>query len=240
MKVFVAVSKLYAKQVLDALSSITPRPRLFIASPDPEVEVLSRVQGYEFLQLKDVEKLYTVEGLKDFDVAIAALDSDAQNIAVSRLAKTMGIPIVIAFLHSSLNRDELLREGATAVVDLEGFVSSNIRLALSSDSWSLIRVAPTLSLSIAIHRVVRRGILGVSISSFREALEELDVRILAFDKTGRPIGDDKPLENGDSIVLIGPEDDVLKAVKNVEGVFRRYEQVYAMRYTSVHRYGGFG
>jgi Trk K+ transport system NAD-binding subunit len=239
MKVFVVVNKKYAKQVLDALQLLSPRPSITLASQDDEVEVMAKILGVEFVKFKDVEKLYTFEKLEEFDVAIAALDDDVYNIAIARVAKSMGIPIVIAFVHNSLNKEEMVREGVRNVIDIENIVSSYLKQFLVQDSWIVMKIIPVINFVIALYRVVKRGVLGVNLKMFIDAVDR-DVKVFAIDKTGSFIDEYKPLENGDTIVVIGLEDKVLKTLTEFEKIFRKYEHYYTMKYTDIHRLTGFG
>jgi Trk K+ transport system NAD-binding subunit len=239
MKVFVVVNKKYVKQVLDVLQLLSPRPSITLASQDDEVEVMAKILGVEFVKFKDVEKLYTFEKLEEFDVAIAALDDDVYNIAIARVAKSMGIPIVIAFVHNSLNKEEMVREGVRNVIDIENIVSSYLKQFLVQDSWIVMKIIPAINFVIALYRVVKRGVLGVNLKMFIDAVDR-DVKVFAIDKTGSFIDEYKPLENGDTIVVIGLEDKVLKTLTEFEKIFRKYEHYYTMKYTDIHRLTGFG
>ena len=239
MKVFVVVNKKYAKQVLDVLQLLSPRPSITLASQDDEVEVMAKILGVEFVKFEDVEKLYTFEKLEEFDVAIAALDDDVYNIAIARVAKSMGIPIVIAFVHNSLNKEEMVREGVRNVIDIENIVSSYLKQFLVQDSWIVMKIIPAINFVIALYRVVKRGVLGVNLKMFIDAVDR-DVKVFAIDKTGSFIDEYKPLENGDTIVVIGLEDKVLKTLTEFEKIFRKYEHYYTMKYTDIHRLTGFG
>jgi len=239
MKVFVAASKKYAKNVLDVLHSLSPKPFIVLASLDDEVGVLAKMLGIEFVKVEDVEKLYVLEKLEEFDVAIAAFDDDVYNIAVARVAKSMGIPIVIAFMHSVLNREEMIREGVSNIVDIENIISSYLKQFLLHDSWVVIKVIPAMNFVVALYKVVKRGLLGVNLRVFIENVGG-GIKIFAIDKTGNFISEDKPLENGDMIIVIGLEDKVMKIVSEFERIFRKYEQYYAMKYTDIHRLTGYG
>lgn len=240
MKIFLAVSKRYARTVIDVISSITPRPYVFVVSYDDEVEVLSKTQGYEYAKINDIEKLYTFEKLEEFDVAIAALDDDALNTAIVRVAKSMGIPVTILIIHNNRNKDIALREGAQSIIDLENFISGNLKLLLLPDTWILMEIIPMAKVVAAIHRVVKRSILGVGLKILRESVESSDVQIFGVDAIGNFIGEEKPLENGDILIVIGVEDRVLNAITRLEKTFRRYEQLHVARYPEIHRPGGYG
>lgn len=240
MKVFLAVSKRYARHVIETLSLVALRPRILVASYDDEVEILAKAQGHEFVKLKDVEKLYTIEKLEEFDIAIAALDDDVQNVAVARVAKSMGIPVIVAIIHNELNRDAALGEGVQGVISIERFVSGNLKLLLMPDTWIVMELSIAPSLAVAIQRIVKRSVLGIGVKDLLEVAKLSKVRVIAVDKVGNIVDEDRPLENGDSLVVIGSEPNVLKAVAELEKVFRRYEQLYVIRYPEPHRLGGYG
>lgn len=240
MKIFLAISKKYAKQVIDVLLSLTPKPYVLIASYDDEVEVLAKLQGYEFIKIKDVEKLYTIEKLEEFDVAVAGLDDDVLNMAVARVAKSMGIPMVIAFMHNSLNRDELLKEGVTSIINIENFVSSNLKFVLLPDTWIVVELIPVIKFVVAIYRVVKRSVLGVNMRIFNEVIESEKIKIFAIDRAGNFVNGDKPLERDSVLLAIGMHDKVLKGITEIEKIFRRYEQLYTLKYTEIQRFGGYG
>lgn len=239
MRVFLAVSKIYAKKVFEVLSAISPKPYVLVVSRDEEVELLSKAQGYEYVKIGDVEKLYTLEKLEEFDIAIAALDDDMLNIAVARVAKSMGIPVVVLFIHDTMNKDVALREGAKMFVNIDNFVSSNLRLLLLPDTWVVMELMPMIKLVVAIHRVAKRSVLGLKIDVLKEAVGFEDIQVFAIDKMGSFIKE-KPLDIDDTVFVIGVEDRVLKAVAELEKTFRRYEQLYTLRYTETHRFGGYG
>lgn len=239
MKIFTTVNKRYAKQVLDLLLSLTPKPYILLASFDDEVEVLAKTQGVEFIKIKDLGRLYTIEKLEEFDVALAALDDDVLNIAIARVAKSMGIPIVIAFIHNSLNRNEMVREGVTNIIDVENFIYNSLKFILVPDTWIVFRIIPTINIVVALYKVVKRSILSVSLGVFDEAVREDEVKFFAIDKTGNFIDKEKPLEIEDTIFVIGVESKVMKAITNLEKIFRKYEQFYTMKYTN-HRLIGYG
>lgn len=239
MKVFLVAGKRYAKRVIEVLSTIVPKPYVLMASYDEEVELLSRAQGYEFVRIKDIEKLYTLEKLEEFDIAIAALEDDILNIAIARIAKSMGIPMVILFVHDIMNKDVALREGVQMFINIDNFVSSNLRLLLLPDTWVIIELIPMIRFVAAVHRIIKRGVLGIKPSALKEAISFEGIQILAVDKIGNFI-DEKPLENGDMVLVIGVEDRVLRAVTELEKTFRRYEQLHTLRYTEIHRFGGYG
>ncbi|MEM3980997.1 MAG: NAD-binding protein [Ignisphaera sp.] len=240
MKIFLAISRKYAKQVIDVLLSLTPKPYVLIASSDDEVEALAKLQGYEFIKIKDIEKLYTIERLEEFDIAVAGLDDDVLNIAVARVAKSMGIPMVVAFMHNSLNRDEMLKEGVTSIINIENFISSNLKFVLLPDTWIVVELIPMVKLVVAIYRVVKRSVLGVNIRIFDEVLEGEKIKIFAVDRVGNFIDDDKPLERDYLLLAIGTQDKVLKGIADIEKIFRRYEQLYTLKYTEIQRFGGYG
>ncbi|MEM1645653.1 MAG: NAD-binding protein [Ignisphaera sp.] len=240
MKIFLAISRKYAKQVIDVLLSLTPKPYVLIASSDDEVEALAKLQGYEFIKIKDIEKLYTIKRLEEFDIAVAGLDDDVLNIAVARVAKSMGIPMVVAFMHNSLNRDEMLKEGVTSIINIENFISSNLKFVLLPDTWIVVELIPMVKLVVAIYRVVKRSVLGVNIRIFDEVLEGEKIKIFAVDRVGNFIDDDKPLERDYLLLAIGTQDKVLKGIADIEKIFRRYEQLYTLKYTEIQRFGGYG
>lgn len=239
MKIFATVNKRYAKQVLDLLLSLTPKPYILLASCDDEVEVLAKTQGVEFIKIKDFGKLYTVEKLEEFDVALAALDDDILNIAIARVAKSMGIPIVIAFIHNSLNRNEMVREGVTNIIDVENFIYNSLKFILVPDTWIIFRIIPAINIVVALYKVVKRSVLGISLGVFDEAVREDEVKFFAIDKIGNFIDKRKPFEIEDIIFIIGVENKVMKAIANLEKIFRKYEQFYTMKYAN-HRLTGYG
>jgi len=240
LKIFLAVNKKHAKQIVDVLISLTPKPYILVASYDDEVEVLAKLQGCEFIKIKDIEKLYTIEKLEEFDIAIAGLDDDVLNIAVARVAKSMGIPMVVAFMHNSMNRDEMLKEGVTYIINIENFISSNLKFVLLPDTWIIIELIPVIKLIIAIYRVVKRSVLGVNVKVFDEIIENEKIKVFAIDGVGNFVNENKPLERDNIIIAIGTEDKILKAVAEFEKIFRKYEQLYTLKYTDIQRFGGYG
>lgn len=240
MKIFVAVSRRYARSIVEALSALKPKPYVLIASYDDDVEILSRSLGFEFVKIKDIEKLYTYEKLEDFDVAIAALDDDILNIACIRVAKSMGIPVTVSFLHNELNRDPLTREGVQSLLNLSSFIVGNIKFVLTSDTWIMVDLVSLARLVMALHKVVKRGVLGLDLKMLKGAIDFKDVNIFAIDSVGRFVDEDKALESGDTVVIVGAQDKVMKAIDSIEKVFKKYEQVYSIKYSDIHRFSGYG
>jgi len=237
MKIFIAVSRRYARSLIEVISSLKPKPYVVVMSYDDDVEILARSMGFEFMKIKDIEKIYTYEKLEEFDVAIAALDDDVMNVACIRIAKSMGIPIAMSLMHNEMNKDSLMREGVQNIINLNNFIVENIKFALMSDVWITIEIVPMYRIVAALHKLVKRSVLGLDLKVLKEAIDIRDVGVFAIDSMGRFIGEDRVLESGDIIVVIGAEDKVLKTVTNIEKIFRRYEQIYSIRYSDIQRIG---
>jgi hypothetical protein len=83
---------------------------------------------------------------------------------------------------------------------------------------------------VAFYRVLRRALLGISYDDVKYLLSKLNLNIYVefFNRFGnRTTG--HVLAAGDYIVMSGFEDDVNKAVKELEKLFRKYEEIQASR-----------
>lgn len=239
MKILLATSKKYAKSIISVITALVPRPHILVISYDDEVEVLAKTQGLEFVKIKDIEKLYKMEKLEEYDIAIIALDDDMLNIAVTRVAKSMGIPVTIMILYNDMNRDIALKEGAQSIINIGNFISSSLKLLLASDTWVILEVEPILRISIAFHRIVKRSVLGITLEIIRGSIELSETQVMAISRTGEIIGNKEPLENGDMVIIVGVWDKVLKTITKIENMFKRYEQLYSHKYPEAYRVGGY-
>lgn len=243
MKILLAVSKRYARLLLDAVWGISPRPEVTILSPDEEVAVLAKNLGVGYRPDMSLEKIYASEELKGYDLAVLAMDDDKDNIVLARAARSMGIPIVVSVLNDTANKDILIREGVTHIVDVNDFAVNSIASFVLSDTWITVRVPSTTGIVVALQRIVRRGILGVTQGEIEKFISEGNVKLIILNSGGKVISDSsRAIETGDTIVLAGTENDVRKVASNIEKVFRRYEEVFARRYaetlgTTMRSYG---
>lgn len=236
MKILLAVNKRYARLLMDAVGDIRPRPKITILSPDEEVAVLAKNLGVEYRSDLSIEKLYTSEELEEYDLAIIAMDDDQDNAALVRVAKSMNIPIIVSVLNDTANRDLLLREGVTYIIDINDFAVNSIKSVVLSDTWVAIKVPGTVSLVVALQRIVRRGILGVTLVEVEEAISGSNAKLILLDSSGRVIADSsRAIETGNIIVLTGIENDVRNAMNRIEKVFRRHEEIFARRYAETLR-----
>lgn len=236
MKILLAVSRRYARLLIDAVSSIKPKPKLTILSPDEEVAILAKNLGVEHRSSLAVEKLYTSEELEEYDLALIAMDDDHDNIAIARTTKSMNIPIIISVLNDTANRDLLHREGVNFIVDVNEFAVGSIKSIVLSDTWTTIRLSTIANLVVAFHRTLRRGVLGVTVMELEEVIRGVDVKLIVLERSGRVATDtSKTIETGETLVLIGTEEGVEKAMNRIEGVFRRHEEIFARRYAENFR-----
>ena len=236
MKILLAVSKRYARLLMDAVGDIRPKPKITILSPDEEVAILAKNLGVEYRSDLSIEKLYTSEELEEFDIAIIAMDDDQDNAALARVAKSMNIPIIVSILNDTANRDLLLKEGVTHIIDVNDFAVNSIKTILLSDTWTIIRISGIVSLVTALQRIVKRGVLGVTLMEIEEAAGKGNAKLILLDSGGKVVEDSsRAIETGDVIVLTGIENDVRKAVDEVEKVFRRHEEIFARRYAETLR-----
>lgn len=243
MKILLAVSKRYARLLIDAISSVRPKPKVTILSLDEEVAILAKNLNIEYRSDLAIEKLYASEELEEYDLALIAMDDDQDNIAIARTAKSMNIPIIISVLNDTANRDLLFREGVNFIVDVNEFAANSIKAIILSDTWVAIKLSTTVNLMVALHRTLRRGVLGVTLMEVEEAIKEDNAKLMLIERSGKTATDtSKAIETGETIVLIGNEEDVRKAMDKIESIFRRHEEIFAGRYaeslrTAVRGYG---
>jgi Trk K+ transport system NAD-binding subunit len=231
MKILLAVSKRYARLIIDAIIDVKPKPKITILSPDEEVAILAKTLGIEYRSDLSIEKLYTSEELEEYDMAIVAMDDDQDNIVLVRTAKSMNIPIIISLLNDSSNRDLLLREGVHYIIDINEFAVNNIKSLFLTDTWIYMRFPCVANLMIAFHRVARRGILGVILKELEDIVNEINVKFMLLDRGGRVAIDSlRTIETGDVVVVLGLEKDVKNAMDKIEKIFRKHEEIFARRY----------
>ncbi len=236
MKILLATSKRYARLLLDAIGDVRPKPKIIILSLDEEVAILAKNLGIEYRSDLTIERLYTSEELEEYDLAIIAMDDDQDNIVLARVAKSMNIPIIISILNNTANRDLLIREGVHYIVDVNEFTVNTIKTIFISDTWVAIKLSGIVNLVVALHRIVRRGILGITLAEIEEVIREENVKFMLLEKGGRVVTDaSKTIETGDIIVVTGIEDDVRKAMDSIERIFRKHEEIFARRYAETFR-----
>ncbi|MEL9940025.1 MAG: hypothetical protein QW632_00900 [Ignisphaera sp.] len=244
MKVFIAVSKKHARPVLDVVHTLKPRPRVLVVSYDEEVEALSKHYGYEFRYLRDnLEQLSSIQELQEYDMAILAQDEDSKNVAILKAIKQFAIPVIIVLLHNTNNRDFLANEGATYIINVDEFLYNNLYTLIYPDTWiELSPIAALPKFRIAMYRVLRRALFNIPVSEIMKVTGEHEpgVAVFCFSRFGNRISNDSALETGSYIVLAGFEEDVEKALKEIEKLFRKYEEVYARRYSDIIRLREYG
>lgn len=226
--------------MIETLSLLKPRPYVLIASYDDEVEILAKSTGFDYVKIKDIEKLYTYEKLEEFDIAITAFDDDVMNIASIKIAKSMGIPITLSILHNEMNKNIFLKEGVQGILNLDNFVTSNIKLALMTDIWVITEFTPFFHLVTAFHRIVKRSVLGLDLRTLKESVDLHETVVFVVDSMGRIVDENKPLENGNILIVLGAKEKVLKTINDIEKVFRKYEQLYSIRFADTQRSSGYG
>jgi Trk K+ transport system NAD-binding subunit len=228
MKIFIALSKNYFRLIANAISNVKPPPRVLIASDDEEVEALCKYSGFEFKRLADVKNL---EELRECDIAILALAEDSENIALLKVVKDFNVPIIIALLHNKNNRDVLIGEGVHYIVDVDEYLYANLSAMLLPDTWIFITPISLLSkVKMALYRVLRRALLGISYDDIKGAFSKLNLNIYVefFNRFGNRASG-HVLAAGDYIVISGFDDDVKQAVKELEKLFRKFEEIQASR-----------
>ncbi|MEM1594200.1 MAG: NAD-binding protein [Ignisphaera sp.] len=244
MKVFIAVSKKYVRPILNVVYMLKPRPKVLVISYDEEVEALSKYYGYEFKYLNDnLEQLSTIQELQEYDMAILAQDEDSKNVSILKAIKQFAIPIIIALLHNTNNRDLLINEGATYIINVDEFLYSNLYTLMYPDTW--IEVSPIAALPkfrIATYRVLRRALFNIPVSEVLKIAKEYEpgIAVFCFSRFGNKMPDNSVLETGSYIVLAGFEENVEKTLKDIEKLFRKYEEVYARRYSDIIRLRKYG
>jgi hypothetical protein len=228
MKVFLALSKNYFRQVISLINNMKPSPKVLVTSSDEEVEVLCKRFGFEFRKLMEVQ---SIEELHNYDMAILALAEDSENISMFKIIKSFNIPIVIALLHNKDNRDIFINEGVHYIIDENEYINANLSTMLLPDTWVFITpISLVPKIKVAFYRVLRRALLGISYDDVKYLLSKLNLNIYVefFNRFGnRTTG--HVLAAGDYIVMSGFEDDVNKAVKELEKLFRKYEEIQASR-----------
>ena len=242
MKIFVIVSKNYARQIFDAISNLKPKPYVLATSFDEEVEVLAKYFGHSCKRIDSINKVAELQELKDFDIAITALDDDAKNIAALKIISMFNIPIIISILHNKNNRDLIVSSGATHVINLDELLYANICSMLIPDTWIITSPLSLLpKLKIAVHRFLRRAALGVTVNDVLKALKDSksDVSIYCFNRFGNRLTT-SVFSAGDYIVITGFEEEIDKAVKTIERLFSKYEEMYASRYSVTFRMREYG
>jgi Trk K+ transport system NAD-binding subunit len=228
MKILLALSRNYFRQLVDTINNIKPFPKILVVSNDEEVEALCKHFGFEFRRVSEVQ---SIEELHEYDMAILALEEDAENIAVLRAIKDFGIPIIIALQHNKNNRDMFVSEGVHYIVDVDEYLYANLSAMLLPDTWiSITPISLIPRVKVAFYRVLRRALLGISYDDIRELLSKLGLNIYAefFNRFGnRSAG--RALATGDYIVISGFEEDVNRAVKELEKLFKKFEEIQASR-----------
>ncbi|MDK6029175.1 NAD-binding protein [Ignisphaera sp. 4213-co] len=243
MKVFIALSKKYVRPILSVVYMLKPKPKVTVVSDDEEVEVLSKYYGYEFKQFNNVEQLAAMQELREYDIAILAMDEDSKNVSIIKAVKQYSIPIIVTILHNSNNREIFISEGATYIINADEFLYSNIHALIHPDTWVVSAPFSALpKLEIAVYRVLRRALFNIPISEILEKVKEYgsDVTLYCFNRFGNKVSENSILSTGDYIVLIGVAESLEKTVREVEKLFRKYEEVYARRYLETIRLKEYG
>ncbi|MEM0006565.1 MAG: NAD-binding protein [Ignisphaera sp.] len=236
MKILLAVSKRYARLLIDAIVDARPKPKVTILSPDEEVAILAKTLGMEYRSDLTIERLYASEELEEYDLALIAMDDDQDNIALARAAKSMNIPVVVSILNDSGNRDLLIREGVNYIVDINEFAANIVKTVVLLDTWVTIRLSTIANIAVAFHRIVKRGVLGVTLMELEEAVGKEDAKFMLLERGNKVIMDSsKMIETGDVIVVTGTEEGVRKVIDKIERIFRKHEEIYARRYAETLR-----
>ena len=237
MKILLAVNKNMFRSIIDALSAVKPAPKIIVASDDEDVEVLSLQLGYEYKRLRDIE---VAENLTDVDIAILALDNDYANISLLKQIKSAGIPIVITVLHNKENRAALIGEGANYIIDIDSYLQTSIKSLLQPDTWITVTpITPLQKFVVAVYRVLRRGLLGISINDLESAVKDIRIYLEHLNRFGTR-AEDPTISPGDFIIVAGLENDVKKAINAIETLFRKIEEMHASRISQQIRLREYG
>ncbi len=237
MRILLAVSKNMFRSIIDALSAVKPTPKIIVTSDDEDVEVLSLQLGYEYKRLRDIE---VAENLTDVDIAILALDNDYANISLLKQIKGAGIPIVIAVLHNKENRATFIEEGASFIIDVDSYLQTSITSLLLPDTWITVTpITPLQKFVVAVYRVLRRGLLGISINDVESAVKGLHIYLEHFNRFGTR-AENPAISPGDFIIVAGLENDVKKAINAIEMLFRKVEEMHASRISQQIRLREYG
>jgi len=200
-----------------------------------ELSVAAAKMGLSFEKFERIEDLAGREELEEFDGAVVALDDDSRSVEAAKILKAMDVPTVAVVLRDSRNAEVVRGAGVGAPVPLASYAAAAAKALFVLDSWVLLQVLPSPSLGIALHRVAKRGALGVPLGEVVEEVVDAGAKVFAVDKLGRLVEDPKHvISAGDTIIVVGIGDSLYKAVSRAESVFRRHEEVLARRYAEMY------
>ncbi len=236
MKIAIITGKRFARTSIEIVSLLRLKPYIHIFSKDEEINTIAEKISAKFTKISTIDDIYIHEELENFDMAIIAMDEDYDGIYVARALKTMGIQTVILILNESINKDIPEREGIKYVIGIDDYVIGNISSLIALDTWIFMKAISYLNLGIGIHRVARRGTIGVFLKELKEASKERNIRLILLNKVGRIVeDDDHEIEQGDTIIVIGIGDELYRGVNDIEKIFRKHEEILARRYAETFR-----
>jgi len=236
MRIAIITGKRFIRTAIEIISSLRFKPYIHIFSMDEEIRAIAEKISAKFTKIGSIDDIYVHEELENFDMAIIAMDEDYDGINVARALKTMGIPTIMLILNESINRDIPEREGIKYIVGIDNYVLGNIASFIALDTWIFMNVLNYLNLGIAIHRVARRGTIGVFLKELREVARERNIGLIVLNKIGKIVEDENyEIEQGDTIIVIGVGDELYRGVNDIERVFRKHEEILARRYSETFR-----
>jgi len=219
----------------ELLDLVKPVNVVKLYSQCEELSVAASKMGLSFEKFERVEDLARHEELEEFDAAVVALDDDSRSIEAAKILKAMDVPTVAVVIRDARNAEVIRRAGVGTPIPLASYAAAASKILFVLDSWVLLHVLPSPSLSIAVHRVARRGALGVHLGEVIEEVSDTGAKVFAVDKLGRIVEDPKyVISAGDSIIVVGIGDSLYKAVSRAESVFRRHEEVLARRFAEMY------
>ena len=161
------------------------------------------------------EKALNALGLRNFDVAVVTIGSDIQaSILITMLCKEIGINFVLAKAQNNLHGKVLYRTGADKVVFPERDMGFRIARNLSaSNILDYIEIAGDL-------RIVEIATIDAWLNKSLLALDfrkKYGVNIIAIKKPNDEMntapGGSDIIEEGDSLVVVGDKEDIVKIEK---------------------------
>lgn len=236
MRIAIITGKRFIRTTIEMISSLRFKPYIHIFSIDEDIRAIAEKISAKFTKIGSIDDIYVHEELEDFDMAIIAMDEDYDGINAARALKTMGIPTIMLILNESINKDIPEREGIKYIVGIDNYILGNIASFIALDTWIFMNVLNYLNLGIGIHRVARRGTIGVFLRELKEVSKERNIGLIVLNKIGKIVEDENyEIEQGDTIIVIGIGDELYRGVNDIERIFRKHEEILARRYTETFR-----